>query len=544
MTMKRALAISSTYIVASSVCPASAFSQSRLLRTDGALFKVSSGDSYCRLERLANDEPGRRKRSLALASSIFGEESRSSKNSETAPSTPSKSKTTLAAVASDALDGTSDGSRGLVAGYADVASAALLITGNTVGASMMVLPSVAAGPGMIPSAGLFLGLYAVNLISGLLLAEVAIEQKEMTGVDAPSSFKQFAAHNLGCESTARFVSAVSIFVNSCILTFDLTRAGQFASARLPEALGAGSVECTAALATGLVALVATQTDRSLSRFASVTVGVLFVSFAGFLLPGLASMDPSAALLAPGSAGDDGASDVIGSLSTAAPVFLTTMVYQNIVPSVTKILDYDRTKTTFAIIAGSFLPLVMYLAFCYAALGGGLDVSSAGSGPLFAAFAAASLAGSAVASLMSLAEEYGNNLPLASEDGAEILKSGKGQDQESTKGKVASLPSVVLAGLLPMCACLALANGGEPTAALSTAGSYGSPLLYGVLPVAMVWNQRRDRARTAQDGYTRDEGDLVPGGASSLVLLGAGALLFVLENIERDIGGVLAAIGMS
>eukprot|EP00566_Odontella_aurita_P005967 CAMPEP_0113580864 /NCGR_PEP_ID=MMETSP0015_2-20120614/30933_1 /TAXON_ID=2838 /ORGANISM="Odontella" /LENGTH=574 /DNA_ID=CAMNT_0000485147 /DNA_START=65 /DNA_END=1789 /DNA_ORIENTATION=- /assembly_acc=CAM_ASM_000160 len=573
--MKRVLKLSSTCIAAASMCPAGAgaftySSRGPLLPGGGRPSDAPSSSVDFRSPAPSEPvvhaaAPGRRRARRsppALASSVFGGDDPQflkgslpkkgdapvvgSTSTASPPPPPSSS---LSAAAFDSLErGASDEGRegGLLSGageYADVISAALLITGNTVGASMMVLPSVAAGPGMLPSSGLFLALYGVNLVSGLLLAEVAIGQKESSGVDAPSSLKEFAAFNLGSENAAGFVSAVSIFVNSCILTFDLTRAGQLASGGpLGGLTGLGPQECTALAATALVGLVATQTDRDLSRFASATVGVLFASFAGFLLPGLAGVhDPAAALFAPGT----GSSDVAGSLSAAAPIFLTTCVYQNIVPSVTKILGYDRSKTTAAVVIGSLLPVCMYLAFCFAALGGGLDTSAAGGGPFFAAFASASLTGSAVATLMSLSEEYSNNLPWNSSNNmqAETKVSEEASTSEQ-EGEVASVPSVVLAGLVPVLVGLAFANG-EATAALSTAGSYGSPLLYGVLPVAMAWNLRGDRGRTSQDGYssTAGEEDLVPGGSWSLALLGMGAFAFIAQNLERDISGVLSSSGL-
>ena len=42
-------------------------------------------------------------------------------------------------------------------GFDRVLGAALLITSNTVGASMMVLPELANGPGLLVSSGLFFG---------------------------------------------------------------------------------------------------------------------------------------------------------------------------------------------------------------------------------------------------------------------------------------------------------------------------------------------------------------------------------------------------
>jgi len=50
-----------------------------------------------------------------------------------------------------------------------VISAALLITSNTVGASMMVLPGLAQGPGMIASSGIFVGECSLCSTSSVVL---------------------------------------------------------------------------------------------------------------------------------------------------------------------------------------------------------------------------------------------------------------------------------------------------------------------------------------------------------------------------------------
>ena len=96
---------------------------------------------------------------------------------------------------------------------------------------------------------------------------------------------------------------------------------------------------------------------------------LFSSFLALLLPSLEHcsgvMD---VFFTPGTAS---APDVLsGALSITIPLILSNLIYQNIVPSVTKLLDFDRKKSTIAIALGSFIPLIMYVAWCYAVLGGG------------------------------------------------------------------------------------------------------------------------------------------------------------------------------
>lgn len=81
----------------------------------------------------------------------------------------------------------------------------------------------------------------------------------------------------------------------------------------------------------LVGLVATRTDWNLSRFASVTVCVLiFASFAGFRRTSTIRGPSDPQFERPGRPS--------GILSAAAPVFLPTMVYQDIVLSVNKMID--------------------------------------------------------------------------------------------------------------------------------------------------------------------------------------------------------------
>ena len=369
---------------------------------------------------------------------------------------------------------------------------------------------------------------------------MAIKQREAGGGDVPSSFKEFAESSLQCSATAQFISSVSIFVNWCILAFALPRAGQLASTLLPGG-GLDPTLSTAGVAAALTALVSTQTNHSLSRVASCAVTVLFASFAALLLPGLASVhDPIGAFFQPGTtcAGDLGCA-----LSSAAPVLLSCMIYQNIVPSVTRLLDYDRQKTTFAIAIGSAVPLLMYTAFNLAALGGGLDVSMSTGGPVLTAFAAASLLGSSIGGTMSLSEELENaffkneGTPLEENDVDVDI------DATTTTATKASLPSVLMALAPPLVAGSFLASGGGATAALDVAGGYCSPLLYGLLPVIMTAKQRQDEKSTQQNGYKGASQNLVPGGMASLGVLGVASSGFILQNLVSDVSDMVAAVGL-
>ena len=355
----------------------------------------------------------------------------------------------------------------------------------------------------------------MNLISGLIIAEVAIKQHDSSGEDPPSSFKEFADANLDIPMAGTIISCISFFVNTCIMSFDLTRAGQILSDI------AGGVD-PFVVSVGVGALVAglgiTQNAKNLSGIASMAVTALFASFAGLLLPGLANVhDPIAVFTTPGTS-----SDVMTGISQAAPIILMTCVYQNIVPSVTKILNYDRTKVVTAMVLGSALPLCMFLAWCFASIGGGIDPSVGAAGPLLTAFSLAAVSGSSIGSVMSISGEVESF----------ISKPSTVQETKDEESHRFSTPSVLLSVAVPLAAAYMFAGGEDFTAALSVSGAYGTPLLYGAIPVAMAWTQRRRLKRA---------NDLVPGGTATLGGLGAGALAFMGQELFQDISGALGSV---
>jgi tyrosine-specific transport protein len=407
-----------------------------------------------------------------------------------------------------------------------VLSAAMLITGNTVGAGALVLPDIAAGPGLATASGIFGAAYVINLLSGLVIAEVAIKQKEASGSDVPSSFKEFAEISLESPVAANAISGISVFVNACVLAFDLSRAGSVGSGVVGGLLDPNAI--TMGWASVLVGMVATQSSARLGNVASMFVTALFISFGGILIPGLAGVhEPVATLLQPGTS-----SDWMASVGHAAPIILMSLVYQNIVPSIAKILDYDRVKTVSSIVLGSLVPLLMYLAWCYACLGGGIDRSvGMGGGELMAVFSVAALGGSSVGTLMSLAEEVDNFVkPIFGDNNDNKSSSSNNISGATTEASSQGfqLPSVLLSMALPLSAALVCAGGDDITGVLSLAGSFGSPLLYGAIPAVMALNQRQKS--TGQQ-------DLVPG--FSLGVLGLASSGFIGEELMQRVDTMMA-----
>jgi amino acid permease len=449
-----------------------------------------------------------------------------------------------------------------------VVSSALLITGSTFGAGSLVLPELAQGVGLANTLALFLGAYVMNLISGLCIAQVAIQQqqqkinqqlddmeassatssastlspssfsssfsedsqqddkhrrqqqksiisvkkktKKSDGVvDVPCSFQAFVASTTGSHALASFISAVSFGVNSLVWAFCLSRVGILASQVLfvttTTSSTSSSVICMAAStlwAVGLVLIFATQTPGRISHGASVFVTpALFASFAALLVPGLAAVpeDFITVLSQPGLASDSSSSS---SLAALAPVVYMSTIYQNVVPTVAKLQNYHPTRTMAAIVLGSAMPLVMYLSWCYACLGGGIDLealtkgsssSSDGGGGggmtglLLTVFSLATLAGSSIGLGLSCASEI-NTFVKAT------LHGDSQKNQADNEDGRFPLPTVLASVGLPLLICQVFGHGGQVdlTGALSVAGGLGSPLLYGIIPVVMAWKQSQSQ----------------------------------------------------
>lgn len=456
-----------------------------------------------------------------------------------------------------------------VASFLPVLSAALLITSNTVGASMMVLPGLAQGPGMITSSALILAIYIINLISGLLIAEVAINQYETSSCDVPSSFKEFASFNLQSQNAGTMISCISMFVNSCVLSYDLVTAGHLTNRAIastsasnpllsssPDLVNAVTSSGNAGLfaaATFFVALISTQSSATLSGVASICCLTLFACFAGLVIPGLSMIhDPLATFAAQGTS-EFGSEIFMNDISTFVPVLLAAMIYQNIVPTITKMLNYDRTKTVMAIVGGSAMPMLMYVAFCFTVLGGGAIDGGDGIGSIFlTGIGASSVFGSAMACIMSISQEL--DIYLKPDDNiedceiSEISSKGFSPPAPPADG-TASFSSVLLVMIAPVLAGVFFADGDCFVKALAVSGSYGSPLLYGIVPVLLAFTQRTaimnelggDTMANAKAIFkkvikndTDEDKQLMPGGMLSMGALAACATTLMSTHLFDDL----------
>ena len=237
----------------------------------------------------------------------------------------------------------------------------------------------------------------------------------------------------------------------------------------------------------------------------------------------------------------------------APIAFQAAFYQNLVPTVTKILNYDRTQTVAALTLGSFLPTLLFIAWTFCVLGGGVSLDAIGgsggggtdiSSLALRAFSCVAVCGSALGCTMAISEELdafkeeffssASSAAVATSSASRIPDEESNNSSNNTVGDTKfSLLSVLAATLLPLGAGLFVSStaassaggaAGNPDIAalfLFVAGAFATPLLCGPVPVAMAYLQRKQWP-------TRP--NIVP--TAGLVLVCLGSLAFVLEESTK------------
>jgi tyrosine-specific transport protein len=212
-----------------------------------------------------------------------------------------------------------------------------------------------------------------------------------------------------------------------------------------------------------------------------------------------------------------------------PIMIISFGFHNMVPSLTTYLEGDARRLRLAIIAGSVIPLCIYLAWEWLMLGlvplegpgGFLELIDNGG-------MATELLRKAIGSswVVEIAQYFaffailtsflGNSLSFVDflADGLKVKKDRRGKFV---------LCLLVIAPPFAM----ALAYPGIFLAALTYAGAFGAVILFGILPALMVWS---GRYRCHLQGAK-----MVPGGKISLVLI----IFFAIAVIALQLYDILA-----
>ncbi|KAL3907535.1 MAG: hypothetical protein SGILL_008832, partial [Bacillariaceae sp.] len=240
-----------------------------------------------------------------------------------------------------------------------VLGAASLVAGTMVGAGILALPSATAPVGFLPStAAMGIG-WLYMTISGLLIAELSINRLGQSGKPGQGMLDLYE-DSLGPKWSK--VGSLAYFgLHYCLLVAYIAQGGTNLNALLGlDTLGlpAGvpQVSFAALCAVGLYSATPSMVEKANNVF----VLILATAFMGIVGLGASTADFGALV--------DLSNQHPENVLDAFPIIFLSLVFHNIVPTVVNQLEGDRDKITKAIVGGTTLPTLMFLAWNAVVLG--------------------------------------------------------------------------------------------------------------------------------------------------------------------------------
>lgn len=390
-----------------------------------------------------------------------------------------------------------------------------LIAGTTVGAGILGLPAVTLPSGVLPSTVLLIGVWLYTMLSGLLIAEVALNGMRYSG-RANNGLLVMVESTLG-KLGGRFGGGAYLFLHYALLIAYVSQGGEILISavekiwdipHLPTWMGSTSF----ALIFGVILYLAR--DRFIEKLNSFFVAVVIASFVGLLLLSSTHVHSTALLSQNWSA-----------LPPALSVMLVALFFHNIVPVVVTQLEGDARKTRQSIVVGSAIPLIMFLLWNVVILGSVTPVmlqNVSGNSNIFDPLQVlrAGDAGQWLGILVTIFSEFAI---VTSFIGFFYGLQDLFRDMNLFVGNpTPRLPLVSLILFPPM--SFSVINPNIFFTALDYAGTFSISILGGVIPALMAWRQR--------DKYKELNQSLVPGGKFILVIMiGIALSAIVLGNLK-------------
>ncbi len=364
-------------------------------------------------------------------------------------------------------------------------AATALIAGTTIGAGILALPTATAPVGFLPSTVGLLIAAGYMVVSGLLIAELAINRTGQTGKPGVGLLELYR-NSLG-EKYAFVGSGAYLFLHFAIMVAYISQGG----ANLETAMQSAGLESLSSIP-GIGQIAFTSIIGAFLYFAQKSVveatnntlvlGVV-VSFLSIIGIGFGTAD-FGALIATETQHPE-------KLADAFPILFLSLVYQNVVPTVVTQLEGNRNKITIAIIGGVAIPLLMFLAWNAVIIGNILaipnidltnvdpvgllqseGVGGEGLSTLVSVFSELAVVTSLIGFVYGIIDAFTDlaNLPTS------------GPDYDKWK------PLLFIGALLPPM-MLALGNPDIFYSALDYGGAFGVSTLFLVLPPLMAWKER-------------------------------------------------------
>jgi tyrosine-specific transport protein len=373
--------------------------------------------------------------------------------------------------------------------HGSVLGGMLLIAGSCIGAGMLALPILTGLAGFFPSLIALFAACAFMTFTGLLVVEVC------SWFHGQVNYLTMAQESLGkIGRTAGWITYLFLFY-SLLVAYAAASGGIF-SAILLDFFGiqlsttVGSIFFTALF--GFIIYLGT---RPVDLFNRVLMVGLIVSYLGMILLGLFYVEPSQLCYSQPRY-----------LILSLPVLVISFGFQNMIPSMSAYLNGNVKRLRNTILGGSLITLTVYIIWCALVLGivpvdgdhgimatysspEGKEATSALSYALgnttivsFAqAFAFFAIVTSFLAQGLTLTHFLGDGLKAKRANEAAYLERNRWW-----LSILALLPPLVLAIYIP----------GLFFTALNFAGGFCAMILFGILPVCMVWVGRYKQNKDA------------------------------------------------
>ncbi len=404
-----------------------------------------------------------------------------------------------------------------------VVGAASLVAGTMVGAGILALPAATAPVGFLPSTAAMCVGWLYMTMSGLLIAELSINRLVQSGKPGKGMLDLYA-ETLG-PIGSKIGSAAYFFLHYALMVAYIAQGGVNLNGALntlgipgmSDVHGIGQVLFTGTCGMGLYTASPSLVEKANNLF----VFALGVAFLGIVCLGATTADFSSLV----ALSNQHPEKVAG----AFPIIFLSLVYQNIVPTVVNQLEGDRSKITKAIVTGTSIPALMFVAWNAVVLGNvqGEDLSTIDPvallqngigggqilGNLVTAFSSLAIVTSLIGFVYGLLDALTDVMSLP---------------RESVSYETHKAPLFGLVFLPPL--ALALTDPEIFYHALDYGGAFGVSTLFLVLPPLMVWGQRY--GDTSLPLITKP---MVPLGKLSLGSMWKAAGTLILEQGAEKLG---------
>lgn len=397
--------------------------------------------------------------------------------------------------------------------FSRLIGALLMVAGCCIGAGMLGIPLVTLSAGFFPSLAAFLLSWVFMACTGLLLLEVNL----WFGTNV--NLMTMAEGTLG-KKAKWLVSFLFLFLFYCLMMAFLSAGGALI-AELWKAIFSVSFDpiwgnIALALVFGVVIFFGSRQVDLMNRVLMLGLGVCYVALMSLGISHVekTNLEPAHWLYA----------------LPALPAMVISFGYHNLVPSLTEYLKGHVRYLKLAIIIGSGIPLLLYILWDGLILGilphDDALISAAASGDMVTTLLRRVIGSSYVADIV----EYFAFFALVTSfltvglSFVDFLSDGL----KIEKTTVGSLVLVLLVLLPPLFFSYVYPQ--IFLMALNYAGAFGAVILFGIIPVLMVWKGRYLDKRIGPR--------LVPGGKASLLLIGAFAAFICLLQLWTELAGLL------